>query len=209
MAKKKRSDVNKKKDVKKQPKKELKKLPKKPPKKVPEKKKPEVVKADPKKIIKKEPKGPRPLFEMNIAEKGYNSYFKLKVYKDYRSLNKAINQANGDKGKHIHEDCCCYAGMVIEEMMLKEEVATDDDIVCQFATCYLSAEGLSHSIIAHEALHVALVNERLLKRYVGGYKNEDAKFGNVPEERLAYCLESYVSAITAICKKNNVKIEDE
>ena len=151
---------------------------------------------------------PKPMFEANISEKGYTSYFKLKMYKNNKVLCKALNHLYPKKKGF--EDKGEYAGLVIEQNILREEEFEEfDDIMCQFATCFLSAEDISYSIIAHEASHLALTNERLLKRYVGGYKNEDAKYGNVPEERLAYCLEAYVSAIIACCKEHHIPIKDE
>jgi hypothetical protein len=159
---------------------------------------------------KKTRSGPKFLCEANIAENNYNSYFKLKIAKNSNELKKAVTQfcKKSKSTQNLIEDAEEFAGLVIEQQQLEEELSEDGETIVWFATCFLCGESLSYSIIAHESLHLALANERLLHRYKGGYSNVDVKYGNCPEERLAYTMEAYVSAIINICKKRSIKIEN-
>jgi hypothetical protein len=186
-------------------------------KKLPKKenpKKEEIKKKPPKKkpSIKKKPLTKKAsnkgfLYETKISEKGYDSFFILRIYNNTANLAAAANEyyrENNQPETVFGDD---FAGLVIEPKKLGEQVDLDGNTSINFALCLLSRDDLSYSIIAHECLHLALSNERLLKRYNGGYPNQDVSFGYSHEERLSYCLEAYVSGVIEACRLQKFKID--
>jgi hypothetical protein len=97
------------------------------------------------------------------------------------------------------------AGMVLEE---EDGIKyTDKDgFECKvFAAMFLNEADFSIETVAHECLHVTMVYERNVLRFMGMYEGNDDT-GEAAEERLAYTIGEYIDLILKQCIANNIKI---
>jgi hypothetical protein len=134
----------------------------------------------------------------------YANGFELYVYDTREHMMSGVQKWVTTRNYKDFKDAT-IAGIVLEEDEGKTLVNEDGEECRVFAAMFLNEADLNMETLTHECLHVTMVYERNVLRYVGLYEGNDDT-GEAAEERLAYTIGEYVDLILKQCIKNKIKV---
>jgi hypothetical protein len=136
----------------------------------------------------------------------YANVFELFVYDTRANMKAGIQKWITTRNyKTIPKEETSIAGMVLEEEDGATYVDSDGFEYKVFAAMFLNEADFSMETCAHECLHVTMVYERNVLRFMGMYEGNDDT-GEAAEERLAYTIGEYIDLILKQCIKHKIKI---
>jgi hypothetical protein len=120
-----------------------------------------------------------------IGRKHFDDYFELHVSKTAKEMKRHIKDWADKCDAKVFDVDEQYEGLVQPTYMREFPAENDRRWYCSmFATMFLNAEYITHEVVAHECLHVAMAHERCVEHFMMDYGGDCGDH----EERLAYYL---------------------
>jgi hypothetical protein len=136
----------------------------------------------------------------------YANVFELFMYDTRENMLSGIRRWTSENHYKDTPPDINIAGMVLEEDGDRKIIDEDNNECKVFAAMFLNEADFDIQTLSHECLHVTMVYERNILRFVGLYEGNDDT-GEAAEERLAYTMGEYVDLILRQCIKHNIKIK--
>jgi hypothetical protein len=127
------------------------------------------------------------------------------VFDRQTDLVAGINKWHRDNGLYDSRADDDYLGLFVESAKLEERPDKRYGSVLVFGTMFLCKECMDVGLIAHESFHAATTFMRRCVRYEGQY-GDRLDSGDDPEERMAYCVESYLEGVIRECSEHGIEV---
>ena len=133
-----------------------------------------------------------------IGRPNFDDYFELHVSTTAKEMKNHIKKWADKVDANVINWEQDYEGLV-QPTYMREFITNDWRwYSSMFATMFVNAECLTHEVIAHECLHVAMAHERFVNHFMMDYEGDCGEH----EERLAYYLGEITQSVIKVLRKD-------